>query len=94
MGSKYPRDIDVLKRKLDLRVSKFVTHGSVHSLLMVKEETIKGFIEHRDFLHAMGELRLLVALSKVVVFKVRKKQFSKRKLFSRKLNGKFASGRL
>ncbi|ACA32079.1 myo-inosose-2 dehydratase [Histophilus somni] len=55
VGSKYPRDIDVLKRKLDLRgiqicnawFSTFFVDGK-------KEETIKGFIEHRDFLHAMG----------------------------------------
>lgn len=55
VGSKYPRDVALLKRKLDLRglqicnawFSTFFVDGK-------KEETIKDFIRHRDFLHAMG----------------------------------------
>lgn len=87
VGSKYPRDIDVLKRKLDLRgiqicnawFSTFFVDGK-------KEETIKGFIEHRDFLHAMGA-KVIGCSEQSRSIQGQKKQFSKRKLFSRKLNG-------
>ncbi|MDU8925590.1 myo-inosose-2 dehydratase [Pasteurellaceae bacterium LIM206] len=55
VGSKFPRDIKILKRKLELRgiqicnawFSTFFVDGK-------KEETIKGFIEHMNFLHEMG----------------------------------------
>ncbi|SUB23188.1 myo-inosose-2 dehydratase [Avibacterium avium] len=55
VGNKYPRDIAVLKHKLDARgiqicnawFSTFFVDGK-------KEETIREFIKHRDFLHAMG----------------------------------------
>ncbi|MFZ7198766.1 myo-inosose-2 dehydratase [Avibacterium avium] len=55
VGNKYPRDIEVLKHKLDARgiqicnawFSTFFVDGK-------KEETIQEFIKHRDFLHAMG----------------------------------------
>lgn len=55
VGSKYPRDTAVLKKKLELRgiqicnawFSTFFVDGK-------KEQTIKDFIEHRDFLHEMG----------------------------------------
>ncbi|MBN6074990.1 myo-inosose-2 dehydratase [Aggregatibacter actinomycetemcomitans] len=55
VGNKYPRDVEVLKHKLAVRgiqicnawFSTFFVDGK-------KEETIKEFIKHRDFLHAMG----------------------------------------
>lgn len=55
VGNKYPRDVSVLKHKLDLRgmqicnawFSTFFVDGK-------KEQTIKDFIEHMNFLHAMG----------------------------------------
>ncbi|MFU2077416.1 myo-inosose-2 dehydratase [Avibacterium endocarditidis] len=55
VGNKYPRDIEVLKHKLDARgiqicnawFSTFFVDGK-------KEETIQEFIKHRNFLHAMG----------------------------------------
>ena len=54
VGNKYPRDVEVLKHKLSVRgiqicnawFSTFFVDGK-------KEETIKEFIKHRDFLHAM-----------------------------------------
>jgi len=55
VGSKYPRDPAVLKPMLDIRgiqivnawFSTFFANGE-------KAKTIAEFIEHRDFLHAMG----------------------------------------
>ncbi|AHG80547.1 Inosose dehydratase [Mannheimia varigena USDA-ARS-USMARC-1388] len=55
VGNKYPRDVEVLKRKLEVRgiqicnawFSTFFVDGK-------REETIAEFIKHRDFLHAMG----------------------------------------
>ncbi|TNH04204.1 myo-inosose-2 dehydratase [Testudinibacter sp. TR-2022] len=55
VGNKYPRDVEVLKHKLDVRgiqicnawFSTFFVDGK-------KEQTIKDFIEHMNFLHAMG----------------------------------------
>ncbi|MDO9753559.1 myo-inosose-2 dehydratase [Glaesserella parasuis] len=55
VGNKYPRDVAVLKHKLDVRgiqicnawFSTFFVDGK-------REETIQEFIKHRDFLHAMG----------------------------------------
>ncbi|MGR3806812.1 2-keto-myo-inositol dehydratase [Pasteurella testudinis DSM 23072] len=55
VGNKYPRDVKVLKHKLDVRgiqicnawFSTFFVDGK-------KEETIQDFIEHMNFLHAMG----------------------------------------
>lgn len=55
VGNKYPRDVAVLKHKLDVRgiqicnawFSTFFVDGK-------REETIAEFIKHRDFLHAMG----------------------------------------
>ncbi|KAE9527632.1 myo-inosose-2 dehydratase [Testudinibacter aquarius] len=55
VGNKYPRDVKVLKHKLDVRgiqicnawFSTFFVDGK-------KEQTIKDFIEHMNFLHAMG----------------------------------------
>lgn len=55
VGCKYPKDTQVLKEKLALRgiqicnawFSTFFADGK-------EEETIKGFLAHRDFLHEMG----------------------------------------
>ncbi|PJG86067.1 myo-inosose-2 dehydratase [Conservatibacter flavescens] len=55
VGSKYPRDTQILKQKLALRgiqicnawFSTFFVDGK-------KEQTIKDFIAHRDFLYEMG----------------------------------------
>ncbi|KMK52560.1 inosose dehydratase [[Actinobacillus] muris] len=55
VGNKYPRDVAVLKHKLNLRgmqicnawFSTFFVDGK-------REETLAAFIKHRDFLHAMG----------------------------------------
>lgn len=55
IGNRYPRDLAVLKKALDLRglqicnawFSTYFTRGQ-------KEETIQKFIEHRDFLHVLG----------------------------------------
>lgn len=55
VGSRYPRDPDILSRALNLRglsicnawFSTYFTSGK-------KDETIRAFVEHRDFLNAMG----------------------------------------
>ncbi|MFU2048552.1 myo-inosose-2 dehydratase [Avibacterium gallinarum] len=55
VGNKYPRDVGVLKHKLDVRgieicnawFSTFFVDGK-------KTQTLQDFIKHRDFLHAMG----------------------------------------
>ena len=55
IGNKYPKDRDVLKKALDLRgltvcnawFSTFFTSKDEH-------ETVKAFIQHRDFLYDMG----------------------------------------
>lgn len=55
VGNKYPRNVAVLKHKLDVRgiqicnawFSTFFVDGK-------KEQTINDFIEHMNFLHAMG----------------------------------------
>lgn len=55
VGNKYPRDVKVLKHKLDVRgieicnawFSTFFVDGK-------KAQTLQDFIKHRDFLHAMG----------------------------------------
>ncbi|KGQ71592.1 inosose dehydratase [Chelonobacter oris] len=55
VGNKYPRDVKVLKHKLDVRgiqicnawFSTFFVDGK-------KEQTIKDFTDHMNFLHAMG----------------------------------------
>ncbi|OOF82163.1 myo-inosose-2 dehydratase [Rodentibacter caecimuris] len=57
VGNKYPRDVALLKRKLNARgiqicnawFSTFFVDGK-------KEETIQEFIQHRDFLHEMGAM--------------------------------------
>lgn len=62
VGNKYPRDTKVLKKALDLRgmeiasawFSAFVTTKPL-------QETVDAFIEHRDFLHAMGAKVIVVS---------------------------------
>ncbi|MGM0216302.1 myo-inosose-2 dehydratase [Enterococcus sp. AZ109] len=62
IGNKYPRDPKVLHRYLDIRGLK-VASAWFSAFLTTKpfEETAKAFIEHRDFLHAMGAKVIVVA---------------------------------
>lgn len=55
VGNKYPKDTTVLKKALDLRGVQICNAWfSTFFALGKEEETIQGFIKHRDFLHAMG----------------------------------------
>lgn len=55
VGNKYPKDPEVLKKALDLRGIQICNAWfSTFFTTKAKEETIAAFIEHRDFLHAMG----------------------------------------
>ncbi|ETI69918.1 myo-inosose-2 dehydratase [Neobacillus vireti] len=62
IGNKYPRDPGTLKRYLELRNLQ-VASAWFSSFLTTKpfEETKQAFIEHRDFLHAMGAKVIVVA---------------------------------
>ncbi|KOF56256.1 inosose dehydratase [Clostridium sp. DMHC 10] len=62
IGNKYPKDVKVLKRALDLRGLQ-IASAWFSSFLTTKafEETKKAFIEHRDFLHAMGAKVIVVS---------------------------------
>ena len=55
IGNKYPKDAPTLKHKLDVRGMK-ICNAWFSSLLLSDgyEATIKAFIQHRDFLHALG----------------------------------------
>ena len=55
VGNKYPRDPAVLKHYLDLR-GLTICNASFSSFLTTKPyaEVEKAFLEHRDFLHAVG----------------------------------------
>lgn len=55
VGNKYPKDVDVLKKALDLRGMQ-ICNAWFSTFLTTKpyEETEKGFIEHITFLKAMG----------------------------------------
>lgn len=55
IGNKYPKDVDVLKHKLDVRGMR-ICNAWFSSLLLSKgyDATIEAFIKHRDFLHALG----------------------------------------
>lgn len=55
VGNKYPRDPEVLKGELDKRGLQ-VCNAWFSSFLTTKplEETVEAFIQHRDFLHALG----------------------------------------
>lgn len=62
VGNKYPRDPEVLKKALaphGLQIASawFSTFLTTKPL----EETVKPFLEHRDFLHAMGAKVIVVA---------------------------------
>lgn len=62
VGNKYPRDPEVLKSYLEPRNLE-VASAWFSAFLTTKpyEETEKAFIEHRDFLHAMGAKVIVVA---------------------------------
>ena len=55
IGNKYPKDIETLKHKLDVRGMR-ICNAWFSSLLLSEgyEATIEAFIKHRDFLHALG----------------------------------------
>jgi len=55
VGNKYPKDPAVLKKALDLRGIQ-ICNAWFSAFLTTKplQETVDAFIQHRDFLHAMG----------------------------------------
>lgn len=55
IGNKYPKDVETLKHKLDVRGMR-ICNAWFSSLLLSEgyEATIDAFIKHRDFLHALG----------------------------------------
>lgn len=62
VGNKYPRDIDTLKKALELR-DLSVASAWFSTFLTTKpyEETKSEFIKHRDFLNAMGAEVIVVS---------------------------------
>lgn len=62
IGNKYPKDVKVLKKALEIRDLK-IASAWFSSFLTTKpyEETEKAFIEHRDFLNAMGSKVIVVS---------------------------------
>lgn len=55
VGNKYPRDVEVLKKALALRNMEICNAWfSACFTTKTKEEVAAEFIEHRDFLHAIG----------------------------------------
>lgn len=62
VGCKYPKDIKVLKKALDLRGLQ-IASAWFSAFLTTKpyEDTAKEFILHRDFLHAMGAKVIIVS---------------------------------
>lgn len=62
VGNKYPRNVEVLKRALEIRGVK-IAAAWFSSFLTTKpfEETASAFVEHRDFLHAMGAEVIVVS---------------------------------
>lgn len=55
IGNKYPKDVETLKQKLAIRVLQICNAWFSSTLLSEGyDATIKAFIEHRDFLHALG----------------------------------------
>jgi len=62
VGNKYPRDVKVLKKALELR-NMSIASAWFSSYLTTKplNETVEAFKEFRDFLHAMGADRINVA---------------------------------
>ncbi|MBE6784961.1 MAG: myo-inosose-2 dehydratase [Ruminococcaceae bacterium] len=55
IGNKYPKDVETLKHKLEVRGMR-ICNAWFSSLLLSEgyEATIEAFIKHRDFLHALG----------------------------------------
>lgn len=62
IGNKYPKDVLVLKKALDLRGLQ-IASAWFSAFLTTKpyEETEQEFIKHRDFLHAMGAKVVVVS---------------------------------
>lgn len=62
VGNKYPRNVEVLKRALEIRGVR-IAAAWFSSFLTTKpfEETASAFVEHRDFLHAMGAEVIVVS---------------------------------
>lgn len=62
VGNKYPRDTKVLKKALTLRGME-IASAWFSAFLTTKplQETVDAFIEHRDFLHAMGAKVIVVS---------------------------------
>ncbi|NRT91116.1 myo-inosose-2 dehydratase [Clostridium beijerinckii] len=62
VGNKYPKDVNVLKKALDIRNLQ-IASAWFSSFLTTKpyEETEKEFIAHRDFLHEMGAKVIVVS---------------------------------
>ncbi len=55
VGNKYPRDPGTLRRYLEPRGLRICNAWySTYFVTGRRQETIEGFIQHRDFLHAMG----------------------------------------
>lgn len=55
VGNKYPKDVKVLKEKLDIRGLTICNAWFSTFFAIGKEkETIEEFIKHRDFLHELG----------------------------------------
>lgn len=55
IGNKYPKDVETLKHKLDVRGMR-ICNAWFSSLLLSEgyDATIDAFIKHRDFLYALG----------------------------------------
>ena len=62
VGNKYPKDVNVLKKALELRGLE-IASAWFSSFLTTKpyEETEEEFIKHRDFLNALGSKVIVVA---------------------------------
>ncbi|AQS07402.1 myo-inosose-2 dehydratase [Clostridium beijerinckii] len=62
VGNKYPQNVNVLKKALDIRNLQ-IASAWFSSFLTTKpyEETEKEFIAHRDFLHEMGAKVIVVS---------------------------------
>ncbi|EIW20502.1 MULTISPECIES: myo-inosose-2 dehydratase [Pelosinus] len=62
VGCKYPKDVNVLKKALNLRELQ-IASAWFSAFLTTKpyEDTAKEFILHRDFLHAMGAKVIVVS---------------------------------